>query len=108
LKTVGTRSITATDTNTSSITGAQTGIEVDPAGAASLAVSGFTSPTTAGVQHSVNVTAKDAYANTATGYAGTVHFTSSDGQAALPSDSTLTNGTGSFNATLKTVGTRSI
>ena len=38
------------------------------------------------------MTALDQFNNTATGYSGTVHFTSSDGQAVLPSDSTLTNG----------------
>ena len=33
------------------------------------------------------LTAKDAFGNTATGYNGTVHFTSTDGQAVLPADS---------------------
>ena len=35
-------------------------------------------PTTAGVQGTVRVTARDAFGNVATGYTGTVHFTSSD------------------------------
>jgi hypothetical protein len=39
--------------------------------------------TTAGVPFSVTVTAEDAAGNTATGYAGTVHFTSSDPGTAL-------------------------
>ena len=39
---------------------------------------------TAGVAGSFTVTAEDAYGNRATGYTGTVRFTSSDGQAALP------------------------
>ena len=51
------------------------------------------------------VTALDAYRNTATGYAGTVHFTSSDEAATLPANSTLTNGAGTFNATLNAGGT---
>src|SRR4029077_2910594 len=34
--------------------------------------------------------------------------TSSDPQAVLPPDATLTNGTGSFSVTLKTAGTQSI
>ena len=38
-------------------------------------------PATAGIAFSVTVTAQDAYGNTATGYTGTVHFTSSDGAA---------------------------
>ena len=54
------------------------------------------------------VTAQDQFNNTATGYAGTVHFTSSDGNATLPADSTLTNGVGTFNATLKTAGNQTI
>ena len=36
-------------------------------------------PTAAGDAHDFTVTARDAYGNTATGYTGTVHFTSSDG-----------------------------
>ena len=52
------------------------------------------------------VTAQDQFNNTATGYAGTVHFTSSDGQAVLPANGTLTSGTGTFSATLKTAAAR--
>ncbi len=73
-----------------------------------LAVAGLPSPTVAGVAHNVTVTAKDAHGNTATGYTGTVHFTSSDPAAVLPADATLTNGVGTFSVTLKTVGTRSV
>ena len=53
----------------------------------------------------------DAYGNVATGYTGTVHFTSSDGLAALPANYTFTtadNGSHTFTATLSTVGTQSI
>lgn len=111
LKTAGTQSVTATDTTTSSITGSQTGITVNPAAAGVLSVGGFPSPTTAGASQSFTVTAKDAYGNTATGYLGTVHFTSSDGQATLPADYTFTAsdaGAHTFSATLKTGGTQSI
>jgi len=41
-------------------------------------------------------------------YAGTVHFASSDFAAMLPADSTLSNGTGNFSATLETVGAQTI
>ena len=34
----------------------------------------------------------DAYGHVVTGYTGTVHFTSSDGQAVLPGDYTFTAG----------------
>ena len=57
------------------------------------------------------MTAKDSSGNTATGYTGTVHFTSSDSQGVLPSDYTFVsadNGVHVFSATLKTVGTQSI
>ena len=54
-----------------------------------LVVSGYPSPTTAGVALNVTVTALDAFGNTATGYRGTVHFTSSDGQAVLPANYTF-------------------
>ena len=86
LQTAGNRSITATDTLTPGITGSQSGITVTPDVATDLIVSGFNDPTTAGASHSVTVTAKDQFGNTATGYTGTVHFTSSDGSATLPSN----------------------
>jgi hypothetical protein len=60
---------------------------------------------------SFTVTAKDALSNVATGYRGTVHFTSSDGSATLPANYTFTaadSGTHMFSATLKTVGTQSL
>src|SRR5207249_1544444 len=79
-------SLTARDTGTSTITGSQNGILVSAAAASSLVVSGFPSPTTAGVVGSFTVTAKDPFSNTATGYRGTVHFTSSDAQAILPAN----------------------
>src|SRR5262249_6263347 len=83
LKTAGIQSIKATDTVSSSVTGSQTGIAVNPAAASSLVVSGFPSPTTAGAAATVTVTARDPFGNTATGYVGKVHLSSSDGQAAL-------------------------
>ena len=75
--------------------------------AATLAVTGYPSPTTSGASHRFTVTAKDSAGNTATGYTGTVHFTSSDAAAVLPANYTFTagdNGTHTFNATLKTLG----
>src|SRR5581483_10275212 len=59
---------------------------------------------TAGTAASVTVTALDTFNNTDTNYAGLVHFTSTDGAAALPANSTLTNGVGTFSVTLKTAG----
>jgi hypothetical protein len=110
LKTAGMQSITATDTVTSSITGKQT-VGVSPAAAASLTVSGYPSPTTAGVSHTFTVRAKDAYGNIATGYTGTVTFSSSDPAAVLPANYTFVSGdhgVHTFSATFKTVGTQSL
>jgi hypothetical protein len=62
----------------------------------------------AGQPFSFTVTAKDSMGNTVTGYVGTVHFTSSDGAAVLPADSTLTGGVGTFSATFNTAGTQAL
>lgn len=62
----------------------------------------------AGSAFSFTVTALDAFENTVTGYAGTVHFMSTDGASALPADSTLTNGVGTFSATLNAPGNQTI
>ena len=77
-------------------------------GAATHFVVAVTSASTITAGGTVNftVTAQDAYGNIATGYAGTVRFTSSDAKAVLPAHSTLTSGTGSFVATLKTAGSQ--
>jgi hypothetical protein len=111
LDTAGTQSLTVTDTTSGGVTGSQSGITVNSAAANSLVLSGFSSPTTAGVAHNFTVTARDAYGNTASGYTGTIHFTSSDGQASLPADYTFTGGDAgshSFSATLKTAGSESL
>jgi hypothetical protein len=63
---------------------------------------------TAGSPFQVTVSARDQYGNMVTGYAGTVHFTSSDSQALLPADSALTGGTATFSVTLKTAGPQTI
>jgi len=86
LRTAGSHFVSATDVGTPSISGSQTGITVNPAGAATLAVSGLPSTVTAGESHSATVTAFDPYGNVATGYVGTVHFSSSDPNATLPPD----------------------
>jgi subtilisin-like proprotein convertase family protein len=107
LTTAGAQSLTVADTAASGLAGTEAGIAVSPAAASRLVVSA-PAGATAGTAFSVTVTAKDAYDNTATGYAGTVHLASSDGQAVLPADSTLPNGTGTFSVTLKTAGSESL
>ena len=111
LKTAGSQSITATDTTTSAITGTLSGISVSPAAASQFVLSGLPSTATAGVAQTVTVTAEDPYGNVATGYAGTVQFTSSDTAASLPANYTFTTanpGVHAFTLTFGTAGTQSV
>jgi hypothetical protein len=112
--TLGTAELQAISVNavaSPSVAGSQTGISVTPAAASSFRVEGFPSSVTAGTAASLTVTALDAYGNVATGYAGTVHFASTDPLAALPADYTFTAadaGTRVFTATLFQAGSRSL
>src|SRR2546427_676793 len=90
LKTVGTQSVTATDTVTANITGAQTGIVVASNAATTLVVSGVTSPQVAGSTSSIRVEARDAVGNIVPGYAGTVRISTTDAQATRPADHAFT------------------
>ena len=111
LETAGTQSITVIDTTTSSIVGSESNLVVQPAAAATLAVTGFPATTTAGAANDVVVTAYDAYGNVATGYVGTVVVSSTDGHAVLPADYTFKAadaGTHSFPVTLESAGAQSI
>jgi hypothetical protein len=106
----GSRTLTATDTSNAAINGSQA-VTVGAGAATHFAVSGLASPSTAGVAQSVTVTAKDAFNNTATGYSGTVHFTSSDGAATLPANygfSAGDAGSHTFSVTLRTVGSQDV
>lgn len=107
LKTAGTQTITATDTVNPSITGTSNPIIVQPGPAVRLSVSAPATATLGG-SFPFTVTALDLYGNIATGYAGTVHFTSTDGAATLPANATLIAGVGTFNATLNTAGSQTI
>jgi uncharacterized repeat protein (TIGR03803 family) len=112
-RTAGTQSITAADTVTSTIKGAQTGIVVTPNVVTHFNVALFPSPEQAGVTGSFRLMARDAYNNTVPTYTGTVHFTSSDPNSAarLPANYTFTGtdkGIHTFHATLVTAGTQSI
>jgi len=109
LKTAGSQWVRATDTVTASITGSQT-VTVTPGAATHFSVS-TANPYVAGVGHTVTVKALDAYGNVATGYRGTIHFTSSDPAAVLPANYTFVaadNGNHAFSGglKLKTVGTQ--
>src|SRR5262249_28110065 len=88
-----------------------TGITVTPAAAASFVLSGFPATVAGGMPGNETVTAKDAFGNTATGFTGTVHVTSSDTHAVLPADHAYTAadaGVHAFSVTLNTAGVQSI
>jgi hypothetical protein len=63
---------------------------------------------TAGTSFTIAVVALNNLNKTATGYSGTVHFTSSDAQAVLPPDSNLANGMGNVSVTLQSAGSSTI
>jgi hypothetical protein len=110
LKTAGTRFVAAMDTVNATIKGSEA-ITVVAAALSEFLVFGFTSPTTAGVAHNFKVEAADAFGNRVIGYRGTVHFTSSDPQASLPSNYTFTaadHGIHTFTAKLDSAGLQSI
>ncbi len=62
----------------------------------------------AGTAFNVAVTAFDSFNNLARGYSGTVHFTSTDSNAVLPADTTLTNGAGTFSTALQNAGSHTV
>jgi Galactose oxidase, central domain/Kelch motif len=107
LETPGNQTITATDMSKATLTGVTDLISVSVAAATRFAVS-TPSTVTAGTTFTFNVTSLDSSDQPFPGYTGTVSFTSTDGQAELPANSTLTNGTGTFSGTLKTDGSQII
>ena len=83
-----------------------------PYGAAAKPATQFsvTSPAAASINAAFNITvqALDANGNPTYNYSVTVHFTSSDGAAVLPADSTLPGGAKTFSVQIKTVGAQTI
>jgi hypothetical protein len=83
------------------------------ASASAFALTGLPASAVAGTPLTVTVTAQDRFGQTALGYTGTVHFSSSDGQAVLPTDYAFTSadaGTHAFTngVALKTAGNQSV
>jgi hypothetical protein len=109
LKTAGLETVTVTDSGAG--VNKQTSVQVAPATASALQVNSPTS-ITAGTALGVTITLLDPYGNLATGYRGTVHFTSSDTGAILPADYTFTAADGGVHAftgiQLHTAGTETI
>lgn len=88
-------------------------VQVSAGPALALAVSGLPNPSLAGqVNTTLRVVAVDAFGNVAPSYAGTVRLSSSDAQAVLPADVTLTADSVGISEpqaiTLKTSGTTQI
>jgi hypothetical protein len=111
LKKAGTRTVSVNDVAFTFLSGKKS-VTVNAAAASHLSISGPSSAT-AGSAFSITVTALDPYNNVATSYLGTIHFTSSDTQAALPADYTFVAGdngkhTFSNSVTLNTIGTQSV
>ena len=110
LKTAGSQNITVQDAVNGLTTG-QTGILVSAAAASKLSLSGLPAGATAGAKLEFSITAFDPFNNIADSFGDAVHFSSTDGHAALPVDYTFApadHGMHVFSATLKTAGNQSI
>ena len=106
LRTAGSQTISASDM-AHAVAGVVS-VSVTAGPASQLSVTSIPTSSTAGIAFNVTVTAADAFSNVLTSYAGSVHFTSSDSQATLPTDSKLPNGTAVFSIALKTAGSQTI
>jgi hypothetical protein len=79
--------------------------------ASALWVTASTATPTAGSPFNLTVAARDPHGNLLTGYTGTVHVSSSDGQAVLPIDYHFTSGDAgvhTFTVTLRTAGAQTV
>jgi hypothetical protein len=109
LKKAGAQTVTVTDRTTATVTGS-TGVTVSAAAASQVLVLAPTS-VTAGTAFTFTVQVLDTYGNLATGYTGTLAFSSSDTAAVLPPNYMFTAADGgeqTFSATLSAVGTQSL
>ena len=101
-----------TDSANPYVTGSQTGHCGHRSGRhARTSLSAQPTSVTHGVAFAVTVTALDAYGNIATGYLGTIHFTTGDHKAVLPSDYTFVAadaGVHTFMVTFNSTGTQTL
>ena len=106
----GPQTMTVTDLNHPSITGTLS-IDVLPGAAASFTLTPLKATARTGSPAGFELTVRDAYGFVATNYTGTVHFTSNDSAAVLPTDCTFNAddaGSRVVLATFNTTGTRSL
>ena len=106
LRTAGSRTITARDAAANFSCTAS--VTVNPAAARRFTLTNLPAAVRRGEAAPFTVTAFDEFNNQATSYPGTVRFTSSDGQATVPFNATLANGTGAFSVTFRTLGSQSV
>jgi hypothetical protein len=109
LKSAGAQTVTATDAALS-LSGAAT-FSVSPAAASQCLLSGLPSSAAAGAELGFRVTLQDPYANTASGYTGTVALSSSDPAAQLAGGATFTAtdaGSRVFAVELRSSGLRTV
>ncbi len=102
LITVGTELVTVTDSTTSAIMGSAV-VTVNP----HFAFVGLPTTVKAGTPILMVAEAQDVAGNIDGNYTGVVHFSSTDPQAQLPVDTTLTGGVGVFAVELRTAGSQS-
>jgi hypothetical protein len=112
LKTAGLQALFAADTVIPSVNGRQVSILVNPNVATHFVLSGAPSSVKSGTAFFLYGEAVDAYGNVATGYNGTVRFSSSDSRATLRANYTFATGGGNPQPlgmfTLRTKGTQTI
>jgi hypothetical protein len=111
-ETAGSVTLRVGDVDDAELSG-EAALAVDPGAAAALILEGISDPASAGVAYALTVTARDAFGNTATGYTGTVQFSSSDPVAVLPAAYEFLGedaGVRTFSGgvTFKTVGAQSL
>jgi nitrous oxidase accessory protein NosD len=109
-KTSGSRTISATDTTNPALSVTSSAVAVK-AGTAVKMVATAPATATAKTAFSFTITMYDAYGNIATGYTGTIAFTSTDPLASLPASYKFTAtdaGVHTFKATFKTKGTQTL
>ena len=109
LKTAGVQTVSASDA-AHSLSGSG-GFSVAPANATNCSVTGLPVSAGAGAQLGLRVTVKDDFANAATGYAGTIALSSSDGTAQLSAAAAFTGtdaGSRAFSAQLRTAGPQTV
>ncbi len=104
-ETVGVQSLTVTAVNNPEFTGSETNITVAPI---TFQVSGFSTAISGGTPGTVTVTALNPDGTPDTYYSGTIYFTSSDPNAVLPPDTSLTSGSGIFSVSFETAGVQTL